>query len=188
MSTLRVAWLISVLVVSAQRMSAQMPDVAPAVTQASETSSPGTKPDDSSQLTATIHLTSRLVVLDIVVTDANGMPAHGLRPLDFNLSEDGIPQKLASFTEHGAAGLAGPAAPLPANTFAVQAPPTEDQPKTVIVLADPTAAPVNSERPQFPSGTAVNTGYVRDDIAAFLKTAPSTQPIAIVAWTGRACT
>ena len=150
----------------------QPPDPAPAVS--------ATQPPDSTEPIPTLHVTSRLVVLDVVVTDAGGNPVHGLKPSDFTLTEDGAPQSLASFTEHGATGLAGPASPLPPNTFAVQSPPTEDQTKTVIVLADRTDQNPNPKTPEFPSGNAVNTGYVRNDITAFLKTAPSTQPIAIV--------
>jgi hypothetical protein len=110
-------------------------------------------PPDSSQPIPTLHVTSRLVVLDVVVTDNAGKPVPGLKPPDFTLLEDGVPQKLASFTEHAATDLAGPASPLPPNTFTVQHPPPEDQTKIVIVLV-------------------ANIGYARDDIAAFLKTAP----------------
>jgi VWFA-related protein len=148
--------------------------------QRSQASDAVSGPQDSPQPITTLHVTSRLVVLDVVVTDANGNPAHGLKPSDFTLTEDGVPQKLASFTEHVAADFAGSTSPLPPNTFTVRHPPTEDQAKTIIVLADPTSWPVNARMPEFPSGTAVNTGYVRNDITAFLKTAPSTQPVSIV--------
>jgi VWFA-related protein len=157
------------------------------------TSGVASVPSDSDPPVPTLHVTSRLVVLDVVVTDANGNPAHGLKQSDFTLTEDGVPQSLASFTEHGAPELAGPTSPLPPNTFAVQPPPAEDQTKTVIVLADPTSWPPSGDVPEFPGGCPIithgrepggncntNTGYARNDIAAFLKTAPSTQPIAIV--------
>jgi VWFA-related protein len=176
MSPLRLALFISVIAVSARWVPGQQsPNTAPVSTQ-----SPATPSDDSDRPVPTLHVTSRLVVLDVVVTDASGNPVHGLKSSDFTLLEDGIPQPLASLTEHDATHLAEPASPLPLNTFAVQHPPTEEEAKTVIVLADPTRWPTNSSVPEFPSGTAVNTGYVRNDIAAFLTTAPSTQPVAIV--------
>ena len=141
---------------------------------------PAPASSNSAEPVPTIHTTARLVVLDVVVTDANGNPAHGLKPSDFSLTEDGVPQTLASFTEHVAPANPTNATPLPPNTFTVQPPPPEDETKTVIVLADATLWAPGGDRPQFPSGTAVNTGYVRNDIATFLKSAPSTQPIAIV--------
>jgi VWFA-related protein len=172
MSPARIALLLLFLPATVLLPAQRQPDLAPAVT--------ATQPPDSTEPTPTIHVTSRLVVLDVVVTDANGNPVHGLQPSDFTLIEEGTPQSLASFTEHGATDLAGPASPLPPNTFAVQPPPTEDQTKTVIVLADSTNQNPNPKTPEFPSGTVANTGYVRNDITSFLKTAPSTLPVAIV--------
>jgi VWFA-related protein len=172
----RIALLLSLLALPGLRLAAQ-DSAAPSPGGTSQISP---APPDSADSTPTLHATARLVVLDVVVVDSNGHSVHSLQPSDFTLTEDGVPQKLASFTEHDAADLAQPASPLPPNTFTVQHPPTEDQPKTVIVLADPLTASRNADAPEFPSGTAVNTGYVRDDIAAFLKTAPSTQPVAIV--------
>ena len=141
---------------------------------------PDASPADNGQSVLTLHTTARLVVLDVAITDGTGKPVHGLKPSDFTITEDGVPQKLASFVEHGEPQPAAPASPLPANTFAVQPPPAEDQTKTVIVTSDITSVSPASEMPEFPSGGAVNTGYVRNDIAAFLKTAPPTQPVAIV--------
>jgi VWFA-related protein len=44
-----------------------------------------------------LHSASRLVVLDVVVTDASGKPARGLSKDDFTVFEDGNPQSIASF-------------------------------------------------------------------------------------------
>ncbi len=99
-----------------------------------------------------MHVTSRLVVLDVVVTDAHGNPVRGLKPSDFALLEDGVPQKLAAFTEYDAYSLVpAPSAPSLPNTFAVQPPPPESDTKTVIVIADSAARNPNSEMPLFPS-------------------------------------
>src|ERR1700678_170439 len=40
-----------------------------------------------------------LVVLSFTVTDNKGKYVNGLKPSDFRISEDGIPQKLATFSE-----------------------------------------------------------------------------------------
>ena len=59
----------------------------------------------SSQIT-TIRTFSNLVVIDVVVTDAQGNPVHGLKAEDFSLTENNKPEALRHFEEHSA--LAGP--------------------------------------------------------------------------------
>lgn len=44
--------------------------------------------------------TSRNVVLDVIVTDSNGKPIHGLKTNDFIVSEDGKRQEVKAFEEH----------------------------------------------------------------------------------------
>jgi len=46
----------------------------------------------------TIRVTTRMVLIDIVVTDKQGRPIPGLRAEDFTLEEKGKAQKIASFT------------------------------------------------------------------------------------------
>ena len=179
MSPSRLALLLALLPIAAPQLPPEPSATAPTLS-ASQSPDNSTAPLDSSQPVPTIHITSRAVVLDVVVTDGQGKPVHGLKPSDFTVVEDGVAQKLASFTEHGTTDVASSTSALPPNTFAVQPPPTEDQTKTVIVLTDPTSWSRTAEVPQFPSGSVANTGYVRNDIASFLKTAPSTQPVAIV--------
>jgi len=48
---------------------------------------------------AHIHVIVDLVQLNVAVTDSKGDYITGLRPRDFLVSEDGIPQKLATFAE-----------------------------------------------------------------------------------------
>jgi VWFA-related protein len=179
MSPSRLALLLALLPIAAPRLPPEPSATAPTLS-ASQSPDNSTAPLDSSLPVPTIHITSRAVVLDVVVTDGQGKPVHGLKPSDFTVLEDGVPQKLASFTEHDTSESAAATGPLPPNTFAVQPPPSEDQTRTVIVLADLTSWSRTAEAPQFPSGSVANTGYVRNDIAAFLNTAPSTQPVAIV--------
>jgi VWFA-related protein len=40
------------------------------------------------------------VILDVVVTDSNGKPVHGLTQQDFSVSEDGQSQRILSFDVH----------------------------------------------------------------------------------------
>ena len=108
-------------------------------------------------------------MLDVVVTDGQGHSVKGLQASDFALSEDGVPQKLDSFTEVDAA----PAAPpdqlsgeptLPPNTFAVTPPVAGNGAMTVIVLA---------------SIAWEHVHFVHDQLKEFLATSGLQTPIAI---------
>jgi VWFA-related protein len=47
----------------------------------------------------TFHAKVDLVVLTFTVTDSKGKYVNGLKPTDFRVTEDGIPQKLSTFAE-----------------------------------------------------------------------------------------
>ncbi|MDP9051827.1 MAG: VWA domain-containing protein [Acidobacteriota bacterium] len=47
----------------------------------------------------TLHVTSREVVVDVMVTDAKGQPVHGLQQSNFTIFENGHPQTIRSFSE-----------------------------------------------------------------------------------------
>ncbi len=77
----------------------------------------------------TLHANSRLVLMDVTVTDRAGHPVHNLPATAFHLEEDKTPQEIASFEEHK--GLAytptnsGMALPkgVYSNDFLLHAPP-----------------------------------------------------------------
>jgi VWFA-related protein len=48
----------------------------------------------------TIHVTSRIVYVDVVVRDSSGHIVHGLTEKDFNILEDGKPQPINFFRDH----------------------------------------------------------------------------------------
>jgi VWFA-related protein len=74
-------------------------------------------PQDASQaIVPTLHVTSREIVVDVMVTDANGNAVRGLKQSDFSMKEDGHPQPIRSFREFGAAK------PLPAHRLPVLPP------------------------------------------------------------------
>src|SRR6202044_1755233 len=58
----------------------------------------------SQQPEATLHVSSNLVVVDVVVTDAAGQPVRGLKESDFTVSDNKVAQKIASFDERSATG------------------------------------------------------------------------------------
>ena len=82
----------------------------------------------------TITVNTRLVVLDVVVTDAGGKPAEGLTRDDFQIYEDDKLQTIRSFEVPSAHTLA-PEAADPTTVFDPAAPKTFGQsPVTVLVL------------------------------------------------------
>ncbi len=148
-----VALLIGLLAICSLRLAAQQQPA-------------DTTPGDNGPIT-TIYATTRLVVLDVVVNDSHAHPVKGLQVSDFALSEDGVPQSIASFTEHDTATEAAPLQDqqeLPPNTFAVKPPVTGDGAVTAIVLGH--------------IGFA-DAPFVRDQLKAYLKTASPAMPIAI---------
>jgi len=56
--------------------------------------------NSSNQPQYTLQVNSRVVLTDVTVTDKQGNPITGLTANDFQLLDDGKPQKLASFEEH----------------------------------------------------------------------------------------
>ena len=50
----------------------------------------------------TLHASTQLVVVDVVVTDKNRKPVRGLKEADFSLNEDNVPQVFKHFEEHTA--------------------------------------------------------------------------------------
>jgi VWFA-related protein len=66
----------------------------------------------------TFRAETRLVLLDIVVTNGKGEPVPGLRKEDFQVTEDGKPQNISVFEEHtGGAITLAKLPPMPANVF-----------------------------------------------------------------------
>jgi|HubBroStandDraft_1064217.scaffolds.fasta_scaffold04951_4 VWFA-related protein len=75
-----------------------------------------TAPSDSR--VATFRAETRLVLLDVVVTNGKGKPAPGLHREDFQVTEDGKPQNISVFEEHtGGAVTLAKLPPMPANVF-----------------------------------------------------------------------
>ncbi len=60
----------------------------------------------------TIRANTRLVVVDVVVTDKKGQPITGLKPEDFTLEENGKKQKISVFLPPGVVNQAPTPAPL----------------------------------------------------------------------------
>ena len=77
------------------------------------------------------------VVVDVVVTDSNGKPVHGLVKTDFSIREDGKPQAILSFDVHSLDADVSHFAklpPMPPNTFVNIATEAERGPLYVLLL------------------------------------------------------
>ncbi|HUA16199.1 MAG TPA: VWA domain-containing protein [Verrucomicrobiae bacterium] len=111
--------------------------------------------------------TSRLVIVDVVVRDANGQPVPGLRKEDFRVLEDGVPQVVSVFEEHTGrpyAELKQPA--LPPNTFSNT--PRADAPDSLnVVLLDALNTPLTDQV------------FVRQQILKYLNSLHTSEPIAV---------
>jgi VWFA-related protein len=115
--------------------------------------------------------TTREVLLDVVVTDANGAPVTGLTAADFAVSEDGEAQRLTHVEEHhpmSAADLAAlKSAPvLPPNTFSNFQPVQYTNASTVILL-DAVDTPIQAQM------------QLREQLIDYMKHVPPGVPIAI---------
>jgi VWFA-related protein len=84
-----------------------------------------------------IRKSVRRVIVDVVVTDANGKPVHGLARGDFSIAEDGKPQRVLSFDVHDfqAAKDLPPTPQLPANTF-MNVPTAQERGPLYVILFD----------------------------------------------------
>jgi len=125
----------------------------------------------------TLKANAQLVVVDVVVTDSSHRPVHGLKAADFTLAEGNVPQAITHFEEHTALTAAD------ATRFA-------DMPKMPPgIFTNYTPAPANG---------AVNVllldslntpmkdqAYVRQQLLAYLKSAPPGTRVAIFGLTTR---
>ena len=126
---------------------------------------------------ATLHAATQLVVVDVVVTDKNQKPVHGLKQSEFTLNEDNVPQTLKHFEEHTALTTADatkfpPMPKLPPGVF------TNFTPEPVngavnLLLLDTLNTPLKD---QF---------FVRQQLLAYLNAAPPGTRIAIFGLTSR---
>jgi VWFA-related protein len=82
----------------------------------------------------TLRTGVQLVVEDVVVTDKNGMPVHGLQQGDFTVLENKAPQTIKSFEEHsGETAKPIASATLPAGVFS-NVPATKSRVVNVLLL------------------------------------------------------
>lgn len=117
-----------------------------------QTPAPGPGPDPASlaaQPAPSLIITSREVLLDVVVTDQQHHPVTGLTKADFIITEEKQPQTLRHLEEHATLSEADVAKlkatpPLPPNTFTNFTPVVNSNAYTVILL-DALNTPVQAQ-------------------------------------------
>ncbi|MBS1814047.1 MAG: VWA domain-containing protein [Acidobacteria bacterium] len=118
---------------------------------------------------------TRVVVVDVVVTDRQGNPVHDLPAGVFTVTEDNKPQIIAHFQEHRAAEAPAPLPAQPVSApgiFTNVVPITGDTPLTVVLL-DTLNTPL------------VDQMYARSQLVSFIKKLQPGSRIAIMTLTTR---
>lgn len=103
------------------------------VAQNSQTAQPG----QSAQTPAeTLHASTQLVIVDVVVEDRSGHPVHGLTSNNFVLTEQKKPQTIRNFEEHSATSkkVGPPLAPMPPGIFTDYSPVAPDSTLNVLLI------------------------------------------------------
>jgi VWFA-related protein len=120
---------------------------------------------------ATLRADTQLVVVDVVVTDKNQKPVHGLKASDFTLTEENVPQTLKHFEEHTAL------TPADATKF----PPLPKSPPGVFTnyTPDPVNGAVNLLLLDALNTPLRDQAYVRQQLLAYLNSTPPGTRIAI---------
>ena len=130
--------------------------------------SPASPPPFNPQV-PTLQMSTRVVLTDVTVTDSHGNPIHGLTSSDFRIFDNGRPQSLDSFEEHTQSKSVVPtipSAPSNPNLFSndfLRHPPSPVN----VILIDTTTIRL------------VDQMYVYEELARFVRSLPSNEPIAI---------
>ena len=117
------------------------------------------------QSPTTLRANTRLVVVDVVVTDNKGQPVTDLKAEDFTMLEEGKPQKISNFSFQHPGVVPAPAArPLPPNVV-TNAPQFATNSLNVILFDG-----VNGE--------FASQAYARDQLIKFFAGASLDRPVA----------
>jgi VWFA-related protein len=128
---------------------------------------------DSSDQSATIHSTTRLVQISVVALDNHGNPITGLTKDNFTVTDEGRPQKISVFSAESPTPNA-PVQPLPSNVFTNRFDLKGQDPGAVtIILFDA----LNTSSP--------DQSYARKQILKFLQSLPPQDHVALYALTTR---
>lgn len=131
---------------------------------ASQEAAPGQSPE------MVLKVTTRMVVVDVIVRDKKDQGVPDLEAADFTVREEGVEQKISafSFRRPGSAAASVPASTTPPNLFR-NLPRFQANSALNVILLDG----LNT--------TLLNQAYVRVEMIKFLEKLPQGQPVAIYA-------
>jgi VWFA-related protein len=132
-------------------------------------------PSQADTGTPLFHATSRLVVVDVVVTDRNGQFVPNLKADNFKVLEDGKQQKVSAFQVH--------TAPIPGAAPAFKLPP--HQYANFVNVAQQADRPVNVVLLDMLNTSGTDQDFARKQMIQFLKSLPTGQPMALFTLTSK---
>ena len=132
--------------------------------------------------TRTLQVYSRLTVVDLTATDADGQPVYGLDQSDFTILEDGKPQPIRNFEEVGLRPVM-PVRDLPPNVYTNLQPPPPSSAVNILLLDFANEAPVDSAIPAELSRSTAMQKRVKDAAIAALAQMPEGTQVALLSMT-----
>ena len=130
----------------------------------------------------TLQVYSRLTVVDVTATDADGQPIHDLTKSDFIILEDGKPQPIRNFEEVGERPVM-PFREQPANVYTNLQPPSPSSAVNILLLDLENEAPVDSTVPAQVSRSVYMQKQVKDAAIQALQNMPEGTRVAVLAMT-----
>lgn len=168
-----VCFSVSVICCNAFGQTSQSPQnpVSSAPAQPQVGIAPGQTPGSIPPGTPTLRVTTREVLLDVLVMDKSGQPVPGLKASDFSLSEEGEAQVIRRVDEHFPMSSAdldrlASAPALPPNTFS-NFTPVRNTNASIVLLLDAMDSPVGAQM------------EMRQQLISFLKHMQPGPPVAI---------
>jgi VWFA-related protein len=129
-----------------------------------------------SATTPVFKATTRLVIVNVVVTDKNNHPLAGLKPSDFKLWDSGKPQKLSAFEAHNYA------APAQANPIAL---PPHQYTNLTSVNANAKSPALNVVLFDLLNSPKLDRVVARKELLKFLTKLPPGHPMALFVLSNR---
>jgi VWFA-related protein len=132
--------------------------------------------------TETLQIYSRLTVVDVTATYADGQPAYDLKQSDFTILEDGKPQPIRNFEEVGVRPVM-PTPEMPANVYTNLQPPPPSSAVNILLLDFLNEAPADDTVPAQVSAAAAMQHYVKQAAIQAVEHMPAGTQIAVLSMT-----
>jgi VWFA-related protein len=130
----------------------------------------------------TLQVYSRLTVVDVTATDADGNPVHDLTKSDFTILEDGKPQPISNFEEVGERPVM-PFREQPPNVYTNLQPDAPSSAVNILLLDLENEAPKDSTVPAQVSYSVATQKRVKDAAIQALQNMPEGTRVAVLAMT-----